>query len=189
MKLQFCLFHCRHHELVNRYGFSVSQITMDTLINIPLFFPHWWLITSFVTIATRRMPLMEPEQFTLPENICSLTDLSVVRVTKSLVFCVVFWRSLFFLFSVGNGFVCPFSIYLRNSDFLCGIVKHFLTKYDQKNKRKDFFCTLRLSINNKTVVMTNYSLKHLLSNLIWLYFIYLNDYHLNLNCRRTRDHW
>jgi hypothetical protein len=53
------------------------------------------IITRFVTRATRRVPLVDQELLTLPE----LTPVfSGVRVVRSLVFCVVFCRSLFVIF-------------------------------------------------------------------------------------------
>jgi len=39
------------------------------------------------------------ELLTLTEHLCSSPDFSGVRVTRSLVFCVVFYRSLFVLLS------------------------------------------------------------------------------------------
>jgi hypothetical protein len=53
------------------------------------------IITRFVTRATRWVPLVDQELLTLPE----LTPVfSGVRVVRSLVFCVVFCRSLFVIF-------------------------------------------------------------------------------------------
>ena len=45
------------------------------------------------------MSLVEQELFTLPEHLSSLPILSGVRITRSLVLCVMFCRSLFFLLS------------------------------------------------------------------------------------------
>jgi hypothetical protein len=39
-------FYGRHHDLVDRYGISVSQMTRS--------FPHSWLITGFAIRLTRR---------------------------------------------------------------------------------------------------------------------------------------
>jgi hypothetical protein len=44
---------------------------------------------------TRRVPLVEQELLTLPDHQCSPPILSRVRVTRSLVLCVMFCRSLF----------------------------------------------------------------------------------------------
>jgi hypothetical protein len=65
--------------------------------------------TGFVTRLTRRVSLVEQKLVILPEHL----DFSGVRVARSLVFCVVFCRSLFVLlsFSFGHCVVCPHSIY------------------------------------------------------------------------------
>ena len=51
--------------------------------------------TGFVTGATWRVPHVENELFTLPEHLSSPPVFNVVRVARSLVFCVLFCRSLF----------------------------------------------------------------------------------------------
>ena len=100
-------------------------------------FPHSWLITGFVTGATPQVPLVYQELLTLPEHLCSplvfsgvhvaqslvfcvvfcrsLFVFSGVRVAQSLVFCVVFCRLLFVLLSFHHCFVCPSSIYRFSS--------------------------------------------------------------------------
>ena len=45
--------------------------------------------------VTGRVPLVEQELLSLPEHMCSSPVFSGVRVSQSLVFCVVFCRSLF----------------------------------------------------------------------------------------------
>ena len=45
--------------------------------------------------VTGRMPLVEQELLSLPEHLCSSPVFSGVRVAQSLVFCVVFCKSLF----------------------------------------------------------------------------------------------
>jgi len=55
-------------------------------------------ITGFVTIATRRVPLLEQELPTLPVHLSSLPIFSEVRVAQSLVFFALFCRSLFAVF-------------------------------------------------------------------------------------------
>ena len=57
------------------------------------------------------MPLVEQELFTLPEHPSSPTVLSVVRVARSVVLCVVFCRSFFFLS------FCPLAIVLSGLRF------------------------------------------------------------------------
>jgi hypothetical protein len=48
-----------------------------------------------VTRVKRRVPLVEQELLTLPENLSSSSVISGVRVTRSFVFCVVFCWSMF----------------------------------------------------------------------------------------------
>jgi hypothetical protein len=60
-------------------------------------FPHSWSINWFVTILTRRVPIVEQELFTLLGHLSSAPVCSGVRVTRSLVLCVCFVdRSLSF---------------------------------------------------------------------------------------------
>ena len=67
------------------------------LVNISRSFPHSWLITGLVTRLTRQVPLVEQELLTLPEHLSSPPIFSGVRVTRSLVLCVMFCWSLFVL--------------------------------------------------------------------------------------------
>ena len=60
--------------------------------------PHSWSITGVVAGASRQVPLVEQELLILPEHLRSPPVFSGVRVTRSLVYCVVFCRSLFFSF-------------------------------------------------------------------------------------------
>ena len=55
-------FYGRYHDLVDRYGIYVSQMTMDWF---RLSFSHSRLITGFVTRLTRRMLLVEQKLLTL----------------------------------------------------------------------------------------------------------------------------
>jgi len=61
---------------------------------------------GFVTRVTRWVPQLEQVLFTLPEHLGSPTVFSVVLVARSLVFCLVFCRSLFVLFLLVI-VVCP----------------------------------------------------------------------------------
>jgi len=75
-------------------------------------FPHSWVISGFVSRLTRRMPLVDQELLTLPENPSSHP--SRFRVSPSLVLyvCVVVHRWLSFCtFSFGHCVVCSSSIY------------------------------------------------------------------------------
>jgi hypothetical protein len=76
-------------------------------------FPHSQLITGFVTRLTQRVPLVEQELLTLPEQLSSHPVFSGVRVTRSLVLYICFVdRYLSFCsFSFGHCVVCPSLIY------------------------------------------------------------------------------
>ena len=94
-------FYGRHHNLVDRYGISVSQMTTDIyvplVVNTSLSFPHLWLITGFVNRSTQWVSLVEHELLTFPEHLSSSPVISGVRVTRSLVLWVCFIdRSLSF---------------------------------------------------------------------------------------------
>ena len=77
-------------------------------------FPHSWLITGFVTKVTLQVPLVEQELLTLLE----LVAFSWVRFAGSLLFCVMFCRSLFVLLTIVSCVVWfadsdyPFDIFL-----------------------------------------------------------------------------
>ena len=57
--------------------------------------------------VTRRMPIVEQELLTLPENLISYPIFSGVRIAQSLAFCVVFLLVLLSFF-FGNCIVCLF---------------------------------------------------------------------------------
>jgi hypothetical protein len=80
-------------HLCHRWPWICS--THALVVNTFRSFPHPWLITGFVTGVTRRVPLMEQELPTLPEH--EFTH--GLRVTRSLVLCVMLCRSLFVLLS------------------------------------------------------------------------------------------
>ena len=60
------------------------------IVNTFRSFPHSRLITGFVTILTRRVPIVQQELLTLPEHLSSPLVFSGVHVTRSLVWCVCF---------------------------------------------------------------------------------------------------
>ena len=101
-------------------GYMCAPFGVFTLFHgyVPLVVPLKTLpvlssfITWFVTRVTRRVALVEQELLTLSEHQSSPPIFNEVRVTRSLVFCVVLCISLFVLlcFCVGNCAVCP-SIY------------------------------------------------------------------------------
>jgi hypothetical protein len=87
-----------------------------------LSFPHSWLITRFVTRLTRRVPLVNQELPTLPENVSSPLVFCGVRVTRSLVLCVYFVDRCL-SFSFGHCVVCSSSIY----EFWLPVASHWQT--------------------------------------------------------------
>jgi hypothetical protein len=62
-----------------------------TYITIP-FFLHSWLVIGFLTRVTRRVPPVEQELVSFPENLSSSLVFSWLHVAQSFVFCVVFCR-------------------------------------------------------------------------------------------------
>ena len=79
-------------------------------------------------VLTRRVPLVEHEIFRLPEDMSSLPVYSVVRVTRSLVFCAV----VCILFFVLLLFAIVLSVLVRftDSDYPFGIVNIFSHMWD-----------------------------------------------------------
>jgi hypothetical protein len=78
-------------------------------------FPHSRLITGFVTRLTRWVPLVEQKLITLPEHRCSPPVFSGVRVTRSLVWCVLFVRDSMNKYSMLHGEVCVRSSSIENN--------------------------------------------------------------------------
>ena len=97
----------------------MSEPPLPLVVSTSRSFPHSWLITGFVTRVKRRVPLVEQELLTLPEYLSSSQVLSGVRVVRSLVFCVVFCRSLFIILAIGLSALLRFT----DSDYP---FKHFL---------------------------------------------------------------
>ena len=91
---------------------ELPQIS-SIVVNTSQSFLHPWPITRFVTILTRRVPLVEQELLTLPEHLSSPPIFSGFCVTWSLVLCVYFEDHClsFFHFSFGHCVICPSSIY------------------------------------------------------------------------------
>ena len=81
-------FYGRHHDLVDRYGISVTNDHgyVPLVVNTSLSFPYSRLITRL----TRRVPLVEQELHTLPVYLSSPPVFSGVRVTRSLDLYVCF---------------------------------------------------------------------------------------------------
>jgi len=93
------------NDLVNCYGISVITNENGYIVITIWSFPHSWLITRFLTTVTQWVPLVEQELL--------LFQRTSDHVAKSLVFCIVFCRSLFSLyyFSCGHCIVYPSLIY------------------------------------------------------------------------------
>jgi hypothetical protein len=85
------------------YPFLNIWVTNDhghvpcVVIIIPSF-PFSWLISGCVTRILRRVLLVKQELVTFPEHLSSSPVFCGVVVVQSLVFCVLFCRSLFVLF-------------------------------------------------------------------------------------------
>jgi hypothetical protein len=119
------------NDLVYSYGVSVSQVTNVPFVIITIrSFPHSWLTTEFATRVIRRIPPVEQELLTLREPLSSSPGFSSVSVVRSLVFCVIFCRTLLVFLSLFfwplYSFVYPF----RFTDFHYpfGIFKYSLTR-------------------------------------------------------------
>ena len=106
---------CGHHDLVDRYGISVTNDHgyVPLVINTSRSFPRSWLITGFVTRLTRRVSLVKQELLTIPEHLSSPPVFSGVRVIRSLVLYVCFVDHCLSLwtFPFGHCIVCSSSIY------------------------------------------------------------------------------
>ena len=90
-------------------SFTVATLTW---LSATEYLCHKWprISSRFVTRVTWQMPIVEGELLILPEHLRSLQVFSGVRVTRSLVLCIVFCGSLFVLFLFDHCVVCP-SIY------------------------------------------------------------------------------
>ena len=90
-------------------------------------FPHSWLITGFVTILTRRMPLVEQELLILPEHMSSPPVFGGVRVTRSLVLCVCFVDRCLSFCTFLLAIVLSVLLRYTDSNYSDGISKLFYT--------------------------------------------------------------
>ena len=86
---------------------------------------HFPVLSSFmtyhrvVTRLARSVPLVEQELLTLQEHLSSPPVFSGVRVTRSLVCCVIFCRSLFGLSFHLRILIAPFGIFKLLLDYMC----------------------------------------------------------------------
>ena len=88
-------------------------MTTDTdILRLSYTLPHSWRVTGFVARVMQRMPLVKQDLPTLPEHMNSPPVFNVVRVARSLVFCVVLCGSLSFCtLSFGHCVICSSLIY------------------------------------------------------------------------------
>ena len=91
----------RHSLGIDYHVIYVISVTNDhgyvPLVKTSRSFSRSWPNTGLATRLTRRLSLVEQELLTLPEHLSSPPDFNGVRVTQSLVLCVMFCRSLFVL--------------------------------------------------------------------------------------------
>ena len=93
-------------DITNDHGY------VPLVVNTSRSFPRSWLITGFVTRLTRL--LVEQVLLTVPEHLSSSPVFSGVRVTRSLVLCILFCRSLFWPLcssSIYGFWLPPFGIF------------------------------------------------------------------------------
>jgi hypothetical protein len=82
--------------------------------------------------VTWQVPLVEQELLTILEHLCSALVLSGVHVVQSLVFCLVFCRSLFVFFLLA--IILSFFLWFTASDYPFGIFKLFSSKSDHQKE-------------------------------------------------------
>ena len=88
----------------------ILHLYVPLVVSTSRSFSHSLLIPGLVTRLARWMPLVD---LILPEHLSSPPDFSGVHGTRSLVFCVMFFRSLFFLWSFFFWPLCCLSFDLR----------------------------------------------------------------------------
>ena len=95
------------------------------VINTSWSFPHSWLIIGFITMLTRRVPLVEQELLSLPEHLGSHPVLwcSCYSIFS---FVCMFYRSLFVLLYFFFLAIVLSVLRFTDSDYPFGISKPFL---------------------------------------------------------------
>ena len=124
VKYWFRPFYRHHHDLINRYGMSVPQMTTD-MIRLSWLHNNSALLSSCVTHnqifneSNTKVSLVEQDLLTLPVHLCSVPILSVLLSLLLSVYCFVHHCLSFFPFSlchcivypsIGHCIVCPSSI-------------------------------------------------------------------------------
>ena len=119
-ELDFCSDQNKHCKIV--LSCCYVKINCKLPVNVTSrSFPHSRFITGFVTRLTSLVPLVEQGLLTLPEHLSSPPVFSGVRVTRSLVLCVVRPFLLFLL-----AIVLSVLVRYTDSDYPFGIFKPFL---------------------------------------------------------------
>ena len=115
--------------MIQHYVINFVYVTNDhryvpLVVSTCRFFSRSWLITR----VTRQVSLVDQELPTLLEHLSSLPVFREVHVARSLVFCVMFCRSLFVLMSfIFWSLCCLVLLRFTDSDYPFGIFKFFLS--------------------------------------------------------------
>ena len=95
------LDHQIHTQMMAVFWVKIGRLICSTCrISTSRTSPHSWLIIGFVTRVIRRVPLVKQKLLTLPEHLSSPPVFIGVRVTRSLVLCVMICRSFVLLLFV-----------------------------------------------------------------------------------------
>ena len=97
------------HDLVDRYGVSVVQMTTD-MFHLSKSQSSPFSMHDLSRVVTRHVRHMKQELIIPPERLSLLPVFSEIGVVPSFIFCLMFCRYRC-PFSSGNYLVCPFSIY------------------------------------------------------------------------------
>ena len=115
--------HDIQHYVINFVYVTNDHRYVPLVVSTCMFFSRSWLITR----VTRQVSLVEQELPTLLEHLSSLPVFREVRVARSLVFCVMFCRSLFVLMSFIFWPLCCLLLRFIDSDYPFGTFKLFLS--------------------------------------------------------------
>ena len=103
--------------------------SVPLVVNTSWFFPHSWLITGVCNWCQTTVPLVEQELLTLPEHLrppTSTPGSHGAHVAPSLVFYVIFYRSLFAFLSFFLLTIVMSVLRFTDSDYAFGIFNLFL---------------------------------------------------------------
>lgn len=96
LKLALIKSYGTRHDLVNHFGRSLSHMTTDMSL-CRNYNPVLSTFNGFVTRVTQRVPLVEEEVLPFLQHLRQPLVFSWIRVVPSLLLCVVYCRSLFFV--------------------------------------------------------------------------------------------